>query len=173
MKKKIFIDGEEGTTGLQLSEKLKNHPKIELLKIDSIKRKQHLEKQQLMGLSDLTFLCLPDNASIETVKLGRELGENCPIFIDASTAHRVSPDWTYGLPELSNQHEDQIKISKNICVPGCYATGASLIIYPLIKKNLIQNSHNFIIQAISGYSGGGKKLIEYFNHNNLHFFIMD
>lgn len=170
MKKKVFIDGEEGTTGLQLSEKLKNHPQIELLKINSIKRKQNSEKQKLMGLSDLTFLCLPDNASVESVKLGRELGKNCPIFIDASTAHRVSPNWTYGLPELSNQHEDQIKISKNICVPGCYATGASLIIYPLIKKKLIRNSHNFIIQAISGYSGGGKKLIEYFNHKNTSFF---
>lgn len=170
MKKKIFIDGEEGTTGLQLSEKLKNHSKIELLKINPSNRKNSLEKQKMMDMSDLTFLCLPDHASIETVKLGRELGENCPIFIDASTAHRISPDWTYGLPELSQQHEDQIRVSKNICVPGCYATGASLIIYPLVKKNLIQNSHNFIIQAISGYSGGGKKLIEYFNHNNLPFF---
>lgn len=170
MKKKIFIDGEEGTTGLQLSEKLKNHSKIELLKINSFKRKNFSEKQKLMDMSDLAFLCLPDHASIETVKLGRELGENCPIFIDASTAHRVSPDWTYGLPELSQQHEDQIKISKNICVPGCYATGASLIIYPLVKKKLISNSHNFIIQAISGYSGGGKKLIEYFTNNNTPFF---
>ncbi len=170
MKKKIFIDGEEGTTGLQLYEKLIKHPKIDILHIDPSSRKNLSKKQKIMAESDLTFLCLPDHASISSVKAGRELGKHCPIFIDASTAHRVSTNWTYGLPELSKDHEKKIKISRNISVPGCYATGSSLIIYPLVKNKLINNTHNFIIQAVSGYSGGGKKMIKYFNENNTPFF---
>ena len=170
MLKKVFIDGEEGTTGLQIYEKLEKHPNIDVIKIDPCKRKNLLEKKEMMGNADLVFLCLPDGASRETVALGKQLKENCPIFIDASTAHRTSKMWSYGLPELSDKFRNNIKKSKLISVPGCYATGSNLIIFPLTKMGLISSSHQFIIQAISGYSGGGKKLIEYQNNNNSPFF---
>ena len=170
MQKKVFIDGEEGTTGLQIYERLEKHPYIELIKIDSNKRKSLSEKKKMMADADLVFLCLPDEASRESVELGKQLKENCPIFIDASTAHRTSEMWIYGLPELSDEHRNNIKKSKFISVPGCYATGSNLIIFPLIKMGLISCSHQFVIQAVSGFSGGGKKLIEYQTNNNSPFF---
>ena len=170
MIKKVFIDGEEGTTGLQIYERLDKHPEIEVIKINPNKRKDLLEKKEIMAKSDLVFLCLPDTASRESVALGKQLKDNCPIFIDASTAHRTSEIWSYGLPELSDEYRNNIKKSKLISVPGCYATGSNLIIFPLTKMGLISSSHQFIIQAVSGFSGGGKKLIEYQNNNNSPFF---
>ena len=170
MIKKVFIDGEEGTTGLQIYERLEKHPNIEVIKIDPNKRKNLLEKKKLMKKADLVFLCLPDAASREAVSIGEELEENCPIFIDASTAHRTSKMWSYGLPELSDEYRNNINRSNLIAVPGCYATGSNLIIFPLIKMGLISLSHQFIIQAVSGFSGGGKNLIEYQNNNNSPFF---
>ena len=170
MLKKVFIDGEEGTTGLQIYERLEKHPNIEILKISSSKRKNILEKKAMMAMADLVFLCLPDTASRESVLIGEQLKESCPIFIDASTAHRTSSIWSYGLPELSNEHRNNIKTSNLISVPGCYATGSNLIIFPLTKMGLISCSHQFIIQAVSGFSGGGKKLIEYQNNYNSPFF---
>jgi len=170
MIKKVFIDGEEGTTGLQIYERLEKHPNVEVIKIDPNKRKNLLEKKEMMKKADLVFLCLPDSASREAVDLGKELEEHCPIFIDASTAHRTSAMWSYGLPELSNEYRNNINKSNLIAVPGCYATGSNLIIFPLTKMGLISYSHQFIIQAVSGFSGGGKKLIEYQNNNNSPFF---
>jgi N-acetyl-gamma-glutamyl-phosphate reductase len=170
MIKKIFIDGEEGTTGLQIYERLEKHPNIEVINIDPNKRKNLVEKKEMMKKADLVFLCLPDSASREAVALGKELKEHCPIFIDASTAHRTSAMWSYGLPELSDEYRNNINKSNLIAVPGCYATGSNLIIFPLIKMGLISNSHQFIIQAVSGFSGGGKHLIEYQNNNNSPFF---
>ena len=170
MKKKVFIDGEEGTTGLQIYERLEKHPNIEVIKIDPNKRKNLLEKKKLMKKADLVFLCLPDAASREAVSIGEELEEECPIFIDASTAHRTSAMWSYGLPELSDEYRNNINKSNLITVPGCYATGSNLIIFPLTKTGLISCSHQFIIQAVSGFSGGGKNLIEYQNNNNSPFF---
>ena len=170
MIKKVFIDGEEGTTGLQIYERLEKHPNIEVIKIDPNKRKNLLEKKELMKKADLVFLCLPDAASREAVSIGEELEEDCPIFIDASTAHRTSAMWSYGLPELSYEYRNNINKSNLISVPGCYATGSNLIIFPLTKMGLIPFSHQFIIQAISGFSGGGKNLIEYQSNNNSPFF---
>jgi len=170
MIKKVFIDGEEGTTGLQIYERLEKHPNIEVIKIDPNKRKNLLEKKEMMKKADLVFLCLPDAASREAVALGEELEEDCPIFIDASTAHRTSAMWSYGLPELSDEYRNNINKSNFIAVPGCYATGSNLIIFPLTKTGLISCSHQFIIQAVSGFSGGGKNLIEYQNNNNSPFF---
>ena len=170
MIKKVFIDGEEGTTGLQIYERLEKHPNIEVIKIDPNKRKNLLEKKEMMKKADLVFLCLPDAASREAVALGKELEEDCPIFIDASTAHRTSAMWSYGLPELSDEYRNNINKSNLIAVPGCYATGSNLIIFPLTKMGLISCSHQFIIQAVSGFSGGGKNLIEYQNNNNSPFF---
>ena len=170
MIKKVFIDGEEGTTGLQIYERLEKHPNIEVIKIDPNKRKNLLEKKEMMKKADLVFLCLPDSASREAVSIGEELEEDCPIFIDASTAHRTSAMWSYGLPELSDEYRNNINKSNLIAVPGCYATGSNLIIFPLIKMGLISSSHQFIIQAVSGFSGGGKNLIEYQNNNDSPFF---
>ena len=170
MIKKVFIDGEEGTTGLQIYERLEKHPNIEVIKIDPNKRKNLLEKKEMMKKADLVFLCLPDAASREAVSIGEELEEDCPIFIDASTAHRTSAMWSYGLPELSDEYRNNINKSNLIAVPGCYATGSNLIIFPLTKMGLISCSHQFIIQAVSGFSGGGKNLIEYQNNNNSPFF---
>ena len=170
MIKKVFIDGEEGTTGLQIYERLEKHPNIELIKIDPNKRKNLLEKKELMKKADLVFLCLPDAASREAVSIGEELEEDCPIFIDASTAHRTSAMWSYGLPELSDEYRNNINKSNLIAVPGCYATGSNLIIFPLTKTGLISCSRQFIIQAVSGFSGGGKHLIEYQNNNDSPFF---
>ncbi len=170
MIKKVFIDGEEGTTGLQIYERLEKHPNIEVIKIDPTKRKNLLEKKNIMKKADLVFLCLPDAASREAVALGKELEEDCPIFIDASTAHRTSAMWSYGLPELSDEYRNNLNKSNLIAVPGCYATGSNLIIFPLTKTGLISCSHKFIIQAVSGFSGGGKNLIEYQNNNNSPFF---
>lgn len=170
MIKKVFIDGEEGTTGLQIYERLEKHPNIEVIKIDPNKRKNLLEKKEIMKKADLVFLCLPDSASREAVSLGEELEEDCPIFIDASTAHRTSAMWSYGLPELSDEYRNNINKSNFIAVPGCYATGSNLIIFPLIKMGLISCSHQFTIQAVSGFSGGGKHLIEYQNNNDSPFF---
>ncbi len=170
MIKKVFIDGEEGTTGLQIYERLEKHPNIEVIKIDPNKRKNLLEKKELMKKADLVFLCLPDAASREAVSIGKELKEDCPIFIDASTAHRTSKMWSYGLPELSDEYRNNINKSNLIAVPGCYATGSNLIIFPLTKMGLISCSHQFLIQAVSGFSGGGKNLIEFQNNNNFPFF---
>ncbi len=170
MIKKVFIDGEEGTTGLQIYERLEKHPNIEVIKIDPNERKNLLEKKEMMKKADLVFLCLPDAASREAVALGKELEEDCPIFIDASTAHRTSKMWSYGLPELSDEYRNNINKSNLIAVPGCYATGSNLIIFPLTKTGFISCSHQFIIQAVSGFSGGGKNLIEYQNNNNSPFF---
>ena len=170
MIKKVFIDGEEGTTGLQIYERLEKHPNIEVIKIHPSKRKNLLEKKEMMKKADLVFLCLPDAASREAVAIGEELEEDCPIFIDASTAHRTSAMWSYGLPELSDEYRNNINKSNLIAVPGCYATGSNLIIFPLTKTGLIPCSHQFIIQAVSGFSGGGKNLIEYQNNNDSPFF---
>ena len=170
MIKKVFIDGEEGTTGLQIYERLEKHPNIEVIKIDPNERKNLLEIKEMMKKADLVFLCLPDVASREAVAIGKELEEDCPIFIDASPAHSTSGMWSYGLPELSDEYRNNINKSNFIAVPGCYATGSNLIIFPLTKMGLISFSHQFIIQAVSGFSGGGKNLIEYQNNNNSPFF---
>ena len=167
MKKKIFIDGEEGTTGLQINAKLSSHPEVELLNIDLEKRKDPKERQKMMSLSDLTFLCLPDEAAVDAVKISRDLPlSDCPIIIDASSAHRISKDWVYGLPELSNIQKQKISNSRKVSVPGCYATGANVLINPLIKNSILSNETLFTIYAVSGFSGGGKKLISHFNAND-------
>ncbi len=163
MKKKIFIDGEEGTTGLQIFEKLSNHPDILVLSIDHKDRKEPLKRKKLMKTSDLTFFCLPDEVSKESFEIAQSLGADCPIIIDASTAHRINPDWVYGLPELNFKQKDLIANSKQICVPGCYASGANLLISPLIRNSIISKNLPLVINAISGYSGGGKKLINHFD----------
>ena len=165
MKKNIFIDGEVGTTGLQVHEKLSKHPNVSILPLDHSKRKDPLYKKEMLEASDVTFLCLPDDSAIETVKIADELDDKSPIIIDASTAHRTNLSWSYGLPELGLNYRNKIVGSKRIAVPGCYATGANVIIKPLLENKLILPSQPLVINAVSGYSGGGKELIRYFNEN--------
>lgn len=157
MKYKIFVDGQEGTTGLKINERLETRSDIEILKIDPDKRKDVKERSKLLNEADIAFLCLPDDAAKESVSL---IENNKTKVIDASTAHRINPDWAYGFPELSREHREKIRNSSRVAVPGCYATGFIALVYPLIKKGMISDDYPVTCHAISGYSGGGKKLIE-------------
>lgn len=151
---KIFIDGQEGTTGLEILERFKDRNDIELLKIDPEKRKDAEERKKLINSSDFTFLCLPDAAAIEAVSLVENPKTR---IIDASTAHRTNPEWAYGFPELSAQHREKIKNSKRVAVPGCYASGFLSMAYPLIAHGILPKDYPVTIHAVSGYSGAGKK----------------
>lgn len=153
---KIFIDGSEGTTGLRIFERFQNRTDIELLKIPSEQRKDLDVRKKFINESDITFLCLPDAAAIEAVSLV----ENPNVrIIDASTAHRTLPDWAYGFPELSKQHRETIATGKRVAVPGCYASGFMSIVYPLVKLGIAPADYMFACNAVSGYSGAGKKAI--------------
>ena len=153
---KIFIDGKEGTTGLKIFERFTNRDDIELLNIDEDKRKDPLERKKFINESDYTFLCLPDDAAIEAVSLCENKHTK---IIDASTAHRTSNKWAYGLPELSKEHRALIAHSKRVAVPGCYASGFNAICYPLVKAGFLPPYYPITCTAISGYSGAGKKAI--------------
>lgn len=156
----VFIDGEAGTTGLQIRERLAKLPEVAtVLSIDPDKRKDAGARQDLMREADVVILCLPDEAAREAVALADELGGDAPRIIDASTAHRTSPDWVYGFSELSRDHAERIAAAQRVSNPGCYATGAIAIIRPLIAKGLVPGNHAFSINAVSGYSGGGKSMI--------------
>ncbi len=156
MKTKVFIDGSEGTTGLRIHERFENRDDIEILKISSELRKDSAERSRLINESDITFLCLPDNAAREAVSLVKN-DKVC--IIDTSTAHRTENGWAYGFPELSAEHRSSIRKGKRIAVPGCYASGFISLAYPLVKKGIAPSNYPFSIFAVSGYSGGGKKLI--------------
>ena len=166
MKKNIFIDGEIGTTGLQVHEKLKKHPNINILSVNQNKRKDLDYKKEMFEASDVSFLCLPDDGAIEAVEIANQLGNKSPIIIDASTAHRTKPDWAYGLPELGSDFRKKLLHSKRIAAPGCYSTGANVILKPLLVNNVISHRNPIVINAISGYSGGGKALINYFKEKD-------
>lgn len=153
---KVFIDGSEGTTGLRIFERFEGRDDIELLKIDSDKRKDPSERAKMINSSDITFLCLPDDASRESVSL--ITNDNVKI-IDTSTAHRVDPNWVYGFPELNKNQRQAIKDSKYIAVPGCYATGFISIAHPLIASGIMNADYPVSSFALSGYSGAGKKAI--------------
>ena len=153
---KVFIDGQAGTTGLQLKSKLVNHSGVILLEIDEDKRKDASERQRLMNESDVVFLCLPDAAAIEAVEL---VTNDKTVIIDASTAHRTADGWTYGFPELSDKHYNDIKNAKRIANPGCHATGFISIVYPLISAGIMPSSYPVTAHSITGYSGGGNKMI--------------
>lgn len=154
---KIFIDGKEGTTGLKIYERFENRSDIEILLIDEEKRKDPQERAKMINASDYTFLCLPDIASIEAVKLCTNPAVK---IIDASTAHRTNPDWAYGFPELSVDHRKKIASSKRVAGPGCYASGFASLVYPLVKNKIISPDYPIVCHAVSGYSGAGKKAIE-------------
>lgn len=156
MKTKVFIDGREGTTGLQIYERFAKRDDIEILLIDEDKRKDLSERKKLINASDITFLCLPDAAAIEAVSLI----ENPNVrVIDASTAHRTNPAWDYGFPELSAKHRESISKSKRVTNPGCYASGFISLVYPLVKAGVLPEDYPLTAHAVSGYSGAGKKMI--------------
>lgn len=154
--KKIFIDGAEGTTGLKIFERFKDRTDIEILKIDSELRKDEEERKKFINASDITFLCLPDAAAIEAVKL---VENPDTVIIDTSTAHRTVEGWAYGFPELDKDQRAKIASSKRIGNPGCYATGFISLVNPLVKEGILPKNYPLSCFAVSGYSGGGKKLI--------------
>ncbi len=153
---KIFIDGSEGTTGLRIFERFEDRDDIELLTIPSDLRKDPGTVRQFIHDSDVTFLCLPDAAAREAAALAE--GEDT-ILIDASTAHRTEPDWAYGFPELSAAHRAAIRSAGRIAVPGCHATGMISLVYPLIAAGILPVDYPLSCFSITGYSGGGKKMI--------------
>ncbi len=155
-KTKIFIDGSEGTTGLRIYERFEGRDDIELIRITPELRKDVNERKRLINQSDITFLCLPDDAARESVSLVEN--ENVKI-IDTSTAHRTQEGWAYGFPELSKAHRQKIKEGKRIAVPGCYATGFIAGIYPLTAGEILPRDYPVSAFALSGYSGAGKKTI--------------
>jgi len=152
----VFVDGQEGTTGLQINEYLAKRADITLLKIDADKRKDLAERKRLINASDVTFLCLPDDAAKESVSLV-DNPKTC--VIDASTAHRVNPDWVFGLPELAAEQRAKIRASKRIANPGCHATAFILAVKPLVAAGLLPADTQIAANSITGYSGGGKKMI--------------
>ncbi len=156
MKTKVFIDGKEGTTGLQIYERFAERGDVEILLIDDEKRKDAEERARMINASDITFLCLPDAAAKEAVKLCTNPDVR---IIDASTAHRTNPDWDYGFPELSERHRERIRNSKRVANPGCYASGFISLVYPLVKAGVLPEDYPVTCHAVSGYSGGGKKMI--------------
>lgn len=153
---KVYIDGQEGTTGLKILERFEGRNDIELLKIDSEKRKDPAERKRLINSADFVFLCLPDAAAREAVSF---VENNHVRIIDASTAHRTDPGWAYGFPELSPEHREKIRNSKRVANPGCYASGFISICYPLVKAGVLPQFYPVFAYATSGYSGAGKKVI--------------
>ena len=160
--KKVFVDGQEGTTGLQIREKLLTRKGIELLEIEPELRKDTKRRAELLNAADIAFLCLPDDAAKESVALVQNPNT---IIIDTSTAHRTNAQWAYGLPELSPSHEEAVKKSKRIANPGCHATGFLLAVYPLVAKGIIKLDENLSCYSVTGYSGGGKKMIAEYKEN--------
>lgn len=156
----VFIDGEAGTTGLEIRERLAGATDIAVRSIDPDKRKDPAARAALMREVDLVVLCLPDDAAKEAVALADGLGDHAPRIVDASTAHRVAPDWVYGFAELDEAQGKLIANAKRVSNPGCYPTGAIALIRPLVDAGLLPSDYPVTVNAVSGYSGGGKSMIE-------------
>ena len=153
---KIFIDGESGTTGLQIRERLANQDDIQIISIDYEKRRDIEEKKKILKDVDVTILCLPDEAAREAALIAESLGVR---ILDASSAHRTASDWVYGMAELAPNQRAAIKSASKVSNPGCYATGAILLLKPLIKDGIVNANNLITLNAVSGFSGGGKNMI--------------
>jgi N-acetyl-gamma-glutamyl-phosphate reductase len=156
----VFIDGEAGTTGLGIRKRLEMVPEIVLRSLPAAQRKDPSARQDIMAECDLVVLCLPDDAAREAVALAGALGNDAPKLLDASTAHRVDPEWTYGFPEMSPDQPRKIAKSPQVANPGCYPTGAIGLLRPLVQAGLVPPDYPISISAVSGYSGGGRSMIE-------------
>ena len=160
MTAKIFIDGDAGTTGLEIRERLAGRDDVELVSIAQERRKDANAKREILSSVDVAILCLPDDAAKETVALCDALGDKAPRLLDASTAHRVAPGWVYGFPELCADQPAKIAGAKRVANVGCYASGAIALLRPLVDAGLIAQDQPLAINAVSGYSGGGRQMIE-------------
>ena len=160
---KIFIDGSAGTTGLRIYERLESRKDIELIRLSEELRKDTNARKAAINSVDIAFLCLPDAAAIEAVSL---VENGNTVIIDTSTAHRTNPDWEYGFPELSAETEQKIAASKRIAVPGCHASGFISLVFPLVKAGILDKNALLTCFSVTGYSGGGKKMIAEYESEN-------
>jgi N-acetyl-gamma-glutamyl-phosphate reductase len=162
MSTKVFVDGQEGTTGLKIYEYLSRRADVEILRIDEAKRKDVDERHRLINASDVTFLCLPDVASRESASL---VDNDKTVVIDASTAFRTHPDWAYGLPELTRAQRERLRTAKRIAVPGCHASAFVLAMRPLVEAGVVAPEFAAHSYSLTGFSGGGKKMIAEYEAN--------
>ena len=165
-KPKVFIDGASGTTGLQIYDRIKGRSDIEIIPIPEESRKDNAVKLDLIDKSDVTILCLPDDAAVETVSLIKDEQIDVKI-VDASTAHRTEEGWIYGFPELKPEYRQKIAASDRVANAGCYATGFIGAVKPLIDMKLLPSDHPFTVNAVSGYSGGSKRMMAVFSEKSM------
>ncbi|HTW70340.1 MAG TPA: N-acetyl-gamma-glutamyl-phosphate reductase [Acetobacteraceae bacterium] len=156
----VFIDGESGTTGLGIRERLAALGQVEMRSLPAERRRDPGARREMMAQVDLVVLCLPDDAARDSVAMAESLGNAAPKILDASTAHRVHPDWTYGFPEMLPGQAERIAAVRRVANPGCYPTGAIGLLRPLVDAGLVPPDYPIAINAVSGYSGGGKAMIE-------------
>lgn len=152
----VFIDGREGTTGLQIFERLAKRGDVNIIALPEEKRKDPKARKECLNSADISFLCLPDAAARESVSL---IENKRARVIDASTAHRTNPEWVYGLPEISKERRGEIAESNRVANPGCHATGFISLVAPLVKGGIVGADYPFVAHSVTGYSGGGKKMI--------------